>query len=216
MKINTPHSWKVTPAQAVQIQKKLQNSVILEDNFSKIKKIAGVDVSYRKGRSKASVVILKFPELNLIESLTLEGEIGFPYVPGLLSFREIPLLIPILEKIESDPDLIIADGQGIAHPRRTGLAAHLGLLTDIPSIGCAKTKLFGTYKIPPEKKGSYEYLYNKKDVIGAVVRTRSKVAPVFVSPGHKISLATSIDYVLKCCTKYRLPEPIRYAHRLTR
>ena len=161
------------------------------------------------------MAVLSYPELDLLEFNIYESEINFPYVPGLLSFREIPVLIPLLKKIRIPPDLILTDGQGIAHPRRMGLATHLGILTNIPTIGCAKSKLFGTYKNPSNQKGSYQYLTNKKTIIGAMVRTRAKVAPVFISSGHKISLNTSINYVLKCCTKYRLPEPIRFAHNLT-
>ena len=126
------------------------------------------------------------------------------------------MLLPLFEKMKVHPDLIITDGQGIAHPRQMGLATHLGILTDTPTIGCAKSKLFGTYQNPPEIKGSYSYLMNKKMIIGAVVRTRTNVAPVFVSPGHKISLKTSINMILKCCPTYRLPEPIRRAHHLSR
>ena len=216
MKIHSFHPWDISPSDAIQIQNKLKKHVSLTNDFKNIKKIAGVDVSYKNNRARAAVVVLRFPELELIYSQVNEGEIHFPYVPGLLSFREIPLMLPLLEKMKVPPDLIITDGQGIAHPRQMGLASHLGVVTNIPTIGCAKSKLFGTYKNPSETKGSYSFLFNKKDIIGAVVRTRTNVAPVFISPGHKISLKTAINHILKCCPKYRLPEPIRSAHKLTR
>jgi deoxyribonuclease V len=140
--------------------------------------------------------------------------VTFPYIPGLLSFREIPAIIPVLHALSVVPDLVIADGQGIAHARGLGLASHLGVLTGIPTIGCAKSKLIGSYEEPGPRKGDWEYLYLGDEVIGAVVRSRDNVKPLFVSIGHGITLHSAVYYILKCCITYRITEPIRYAHRL--
>jgi len=160
--------------------------------------------------------VFGYPELDIVDYEVVEGAIGFPYVPGLLSFREIPPLLQVVEKLKTHPDLVIADGQGIAHPLRLGVASHLGILTGIPTIGCAKSRLIGTYRDPGEEKGSFTSLYDNDEIIGAVVRTRAKVSPVYVSCGHKISLKSAVEYILTCTTKFRLPEPIRSAHRMTR
>ena len=176
--------------------------------------VVGVDASYREGRARAAVVAFSHPELELVESAAAERRLDFPYVPGLLSFREGPAVLDALEKLGRQPDLLIFDGQGIAHPRRFGLASHLGLLADIPSIGCAKSRLCGEYEEPGEERGDYTYLTDNGEVIGAVVRTRGKVKPVIVSVGHRIDLETSIRYVLECCRGYRLPEPVRWADRI--
>jgi deoxyribonuclease V len=221
MKIKNLHPWKVTPAEAVEIQWSLKERVSLTDDFQGagfIDTVAGVDVCYRKdsNRAVAAAVVLSFPGLEILDSAAVEGEVGFPYIPGLFSFREIPLLIPALEKLKVEPHLVIVDGQGIAHPQRFGLASHLGVLTGIPCIGCAGSRLIGTHKEPSAVRGAFSYLYDKGEVIGAVVRTRTKVSPVYVSCGFKISLETAVDYVLKCCTGFRMPEPLRSAHHLSR
>jgi deoxyribonuclease V len=150
--------------------------------------------------------------LEVLETRVVEGEVSFPYVPGLFSFREIPLLIPALEKLKTTPNVMLVDGQGTAHPQRMGLAAHLGILMDIPTIGCAKSRLIGTHEEPSKEKGAYTYLYDKAEVIGVVLRTRTNISPVYVSIGHKISLPTTVELVLKCTTKFRIPEPLRTAH----
>lgn len=216
MKIKRLHPWNVTPYEAAAIQKKLADLVSTTNNFTKIKRVAGVDVGYKNNRARAAVVVFSFPDLDILDYEVSEGKIGFPYVPGLLSFREIPHLLQVLEKLKTQPHLVIADGQGIAHPLRLGVASHLGILTGIPTIGCAKSRLMGTHQEPGEEKGSFTYLYDNHEIIGAVVRTRAKVSPVYLSCGHKISLETAVEYLLKCTGKYRLPEPIRYAHRMTR
>lgn len=216
MKIKRLHPWNVTPSEAREIQKRIAEAVSTADDFTKIERVAGVDVGYKNNRARAAIVVFGYPELDILDYEVLEGEIGFPYVPGLLSFREIPHLLQVLEKLKTDPDLVIADGQGIAHPLRLGVASHLGILAGIPTIGCAKSRLIGTYQEPGEEKGSFTYLYDNDNIIGAVVRTRAKVSPVYVSCGHKISLETAVEYVLTCTTKFRLPEPIRAAHRMTR
>lgn len=214
MRIEKLHTWNVSPAEAAKIQKELKEQVSLIDDFDKIERVGGVDVKYKKSSSKATaaVVVLNFPGLEVLETRVVEGEVSFPYVPGLFSFREIPLLILALEKLKTPPHVMLVDGQGIAHPQRMGLAAHLGILMDIPTIGCAKSRLLGTHEEPSKEKGAYTYLYDKTEVIGAVVRTRTNISPVYVSTGHKISLHTAVEFVLKCTTKFRIPEPLRAAH----
>jgi deoxyribonuclease V len=214
MKIEKLHPWNVTPAEAVKIQIDLKERVSLMDDFNKIEKVGGLDVKYKKGSSKATAaaVVLGFPGLEVLETRVVEGEVSFPYVPGLFSFREIPLLMPALEKLKITPHVMLVDGQGIAHPQRIGLAAHLGILMNIPTIGCAKSRFIGTHEEPAKEKGSYTYLYDKTEVIGAVLRTRTNIAPVYVSIGHKISLPTAVEFVLKCTTKFRIPKPLRTAH----
>lgn len=214
MKIDHIHPWNVTPSEARHIQINLSSRVSTKDDFYKIKNIAGVEVGYKKNGAVAVIVVLSFPDLEKLELQITVSSISFPYIPGLLSFREIPALMKTLEKLETIPDLIIADGHGIAHPQRIGFASHLGLITGLPVIGCARSRLTGSFQPPDREKGSYSYLYDKNDIIGAVVRTRDGVSPVFVSPGHKISLETAVEYVLKCAVKYRLPEPLRAAHTL--
>jgi deoxyribonuclease V len=214
MRIEKLHPWNVTPAEAAKIQNDLKERISPADDFDKIEQVGGVDVTYKKGSSKATAaaVVLSFPGLAVLETRVVEGEVSFPYVPGLFSFREIPLLIPALEKLKTTPQVMLVDGQGIAHPQRMGLAAHLGILMDIPTIGCAKSRLLGTHEEPSKEKGACSYLYDKAEVIGAVVRTRTNISPVYVSIGHKISLLTAVELVLKCITKFRIPEPLRTAH----
>jgi len=157
--------------------------------------------------------MLDYPKLNTIDTITIEVEVSFPYVPGLLSFREMPILIKAFERLNAVPDLVLVDGQGIAHPRRLGLASHLGLFLDIPTIGCAKSRLTGTHAELPDEAQNYIELFDGNKVIGAVVRTKPKTNPLYISVGHKISLAKAIYWTLQCCTKYRLPEPTRLAHQ---
>jgi deoxyribonuclease V len=218
MKIERLHPWNVTPAEAVEIQMGLKEQISPVDDFDKIEQVGGVDVTYKKGSSKAAAaaVVLSFPGLAVLETRVVEGEVSFPYVPGLFSFREIPLLIPALEKLKTIPQVILVDGQGIAHPQRMGLAAHLGILLDIPTIGCAKSRFIGTHEEPSKEKGACSYLYDHDEVIGAVVRTRTNISPVYVSIGHKISLSTAVELALKSTTKFRIPEPLRAAHQMSR
>ena len=166
--------------------------------------VAGVDIGYKDNDriSKGAIAILKFPSLELVETAIVEIPTTFPYKSGYLSFREIPTILEVLKKVKITPDLILCDGQGYAHPRRFGLACHLGVILDIPTIGVAKTRLIGTHEELDINKGSWQYLKSKDEIIGAVVRTRTNVKPVYVSIGHKISLATAIDYVFQCVTKY--------------
>lgn len=177
-------------------------------------KIAGIDVSVARfaGTGRVAIVVLDYSSLELIDTAVYEGKISFPYVPGLLSFREAPLIIEAWKQLSVKPDIIMVDGQGIAHPRRFGIAAHLGLLFDIPSIGCAKSRLIGSHDILPDKAGSHTLLKDNNETIGAAVRTRNGVKPLYISIGHKIDLAGAIETVFKCCRGYRLPEPTRMAH----
>ncbi|HEC93491.1 MAG TPA: deoxyribonuclease V [Candidatus Atribacteria bacterium] len=212
MKYVNLHSFKVSPTEAIQLQKELKKKVSLNKSFYEIKKVAGADVSYYKNKMIAGIVILKFPQFEIIEREFSVSPATFPYIPGLLTFREGPSLLAAFKKIKKEPDIILFDGQGIAHPRRMGIATHLGIFLDKPTIGCAKSRLSGEYTPVGEEKGSYALLREDKEVLGAVLRTRRRVKPIFVSPGNKIDLLTSIDIVLKCIDKYRLPLPVREAH----
>ena len=183
------------------------------DRFGKINTVAGVDIGLKKDIARASVVVLSFPELQVVDSVVTESPVRFPYIPGLLSFREIPPLLTAFTQLQTEPDLVIVDGQGIAHPRRFGLASHLGLILDKPTIGCAKSRLWGRHEEPEAEQGSYTYLMDKGEVIGAVVRTRRNVQVVYISIGHRISLDSARTLTLACCKGYRLPETTRYAHK---
>lgn len=206
------HSWEVNPQEAIKIQKDLKSNISLKKSFSKINKIAGADVSYYQNKMIAGVVIFEFPNLKIVERQSFISTVNFPYIPGLLTFREGPSLLAAFKKIKNDPDIILFDGQGIAHPRRMGIATHLGLFLDKPTIGCAKSKLSGKYTSVGEEKGDYTLLKEGKEVLGVVLRTRRKVKPIFISPGYKIDLSNSIEITLKCIVKYRLPVPVREAH----
>ena len=212
------HPWDLSPKQAIELQKQLAPGVIRKSTLklNRVRTIAGIDTAYREGIGRAAVVVLQFEDLKTVESKTATGPINFPYVPGLLSFREGPVILKALDKLKSPPDLLMFDGQGIAHPRRFGIASHIGLLVDIPAVGCAKAKLIGSYQEPDVEQGSFSYLRVNDDTIGAVVRTRSRVKPLFVSIGHRMNLDDSIKLVLRCSKGFRLPEPIRQADKLSR
>ena len=216
MRVKNIHSWNVTPKEAVAIQKSLRNRLRLKPLGKPIRFVAGVDVSASRFGKDLFVcaVILDFPALTVKEFACAARHASFPYVPGLLSFREIPPVLDALKKIRTPPDLIICDGQGFAHPRRLGLASHLGLLLDVPTIGCAKTLLTGKYDEPARERGSFSYLFDKSEKIGAVLRTKNNVKPLFVSPGNNIDIERSVDIVLGCCRRYRLPRTTRQAHHL--
>ncbi|NEP36590.1 deoxyribonuclease V [Moorena sp. SIO3B2] len=216
MEIQQRHPWPVNSEEAKAIQQQLQPEVISEDQLGEVQYVAGVDVGFEEDGaiSQAAVAVLSFPDLQLRENAIARRPTTFPYVPGFLSFREVPVVLDALEKISIIPDLILCDGQGIAHPRRFGLACHLGVLTDIPTIGVAKSRFIGDHEQLPENKGNWQPLRDDGEIIGAVVRTRTGVKPVYVSIGHRISLPTAIDYVLRCTSKYRLPETTRWADQL--
>ena len=210
------HSWKVTPKEAIQIQKTLAKNIGQKPKKLNAQTIAGVDVSFQEEKCCAAICIFKLPSLEPIEQKTTITPITFPYIPTLLTFREGPAVLRCFGKIKNVPDVIIFDGQGIAHPRKMGLATHIGIWLDIPTIGCAKTPLYGKFSQPPQAKGSYSPITEVKTIIGAVIRTRDGIKPVFVSVGYKIRLEDAIAITLSTCTKYRLPEPIRAAHTLSK
>jgi len=214
MKIHKMHQWDVSHAQAKALQVSLAKKVVTEDDGINPHLIAGVDISSPdpRGVARGAVVVLDYPELNLMEVKTVEKEVTLPYIPGLLSFREAPLILAACEELSSVPDLILVDGQGIAHPRRLGLASHLGLFLDVPTVGCAKSILLGNHKPLGEKVGCYAELVDNEQVIGAALRTKLGTKAIYVSIGHKISLNSAIKWVLNCCRGYRLPEPTRLAH----
>ncbi len=213
MQYRALHSWNVTPEEARRLQNGLRTQVVRTDQFGKINTVAGVDIGLKKDIAFASVVVLSFPDLQVVDSVVTESPVRFPYIPGLLSFREIPPLLTAFTQLQTEPDLVIVDGQGIAHPRRFGLASHLGLILDKPTIGCAKSRLCGQYEEPKSEQGFYTYLMDKGEVIGAVVRTRRNVQVVYISIGHRISLDSARTLTLACCRGYRLPETTRYAHK---
>ncbi len=208
------HSWQVGTAQALDIQQRLAPQVSKSSEVTAPRFIAGVDISAPKaqGIATGAVVVLQYPELVLIEAKVVQGKLNFPYIPGLLSFREAPLTLAACQKLGVTPDLVLVDGQGIAHPRRFGLASHLGLFLNMPTIGCAKSLLCGSHEEPNIEPGSYTEVVDKGETIGVALRTRLGMKPVYVSIGHKVDLQTAIYWVLKCCCGYRLPEPLRLAH----
>lgn len=215
MRINNIHKWEnLTISKAREIQEKLASKVIVLGGPEKIEYVAGADLAFSKEDNTAfgAIVILSFPELKIVELKTGSMITPFPYIPGFLSFRETPLLLKLFSQLATVPDLVLIDGQGIAHPRRFGIASHLGLFLDIPTIGCAKNILVGEYEEPAKEKNSISEIYYKGEKVGMAVRTRNNVKPVFVSPGHKIDFPKSVEWVLKLCTRYRCPEPIRLAH----
>jgi len=208
------HRWDVTPQEAIAIQQRLRSLVITENRVETVRTVAGVDVGFRGEVAQAAVVVLRYPELEPVDYALGRRPVAFPYIPGLLAFREGPVVMDALEQLRTEPDLLIFDGQGLAHPRRMGIATHIGVLVDRPSIGCAKSRLCGEHHQPAETRGSTARLTDGDEIIGMVVRTRDGVKPVYVSIGHKVDLETAVAYVLNCCRKYRLPEPTRYAHRM--
>ena len=210
------HAWDVSPKEAIEIQKALQTHVRLSDDFGEIKTVAGVDVGFEDNNTitRAAIAVLDFNTLEVVETAIARRPTTFPYVPGLLSFREVPCVLEAMLKLSAEPDLLLCDGQGIAHPRRFGIAAHLGLLLDIPAVGVGKSRLTGTHETVPLEKGSSVPLMDKGEQIGVVLRTRTNVSPLYISPGHRVSVDTAYQLVMHCVTKYRLPETTRHAHRL--
>jgi len=212
------HSWNVTPDQATRLQERLRERLIIENGFPGIKRIGGADVGYSRDGSRllGTMVVLSFPEMELLDVATSFGKVPFSYVPGLLSFREGPILIETFKKLRVKPDAMIFEGQGIAHPRGFGIASHLGLWLNLRSIGCTKNPLVKNFLPLALWRGSFEWIQEDGKRVGAVLRTRERVKPVFVSPGYRIDLNTSIEIILAACPKFRIPEPLRQAHRLTR
>jgi len=214
MKVENLHSWQVSIAQALDIQWRLAAQVSRTNEVGTPRFIAGVDISADKGQGVATgaVVVLQYPELRVMETKVLSDKLNFPYIPGLLSFREAPLILAVCQQLTVTPDLILVDGQGIAHPRRMGLASHIGLWLNSPTIGCAKSLLCGIHQVPGTEPGSYAEVVDNGETIGAALRTKLGTNPIYVSIGHKIDLPTAIHWVTECCRGYRIPEPTRLAH----
>ncbi|MCD4658354.1 MAG: endonuclease V [Planctomycetes bacterium] len=217
MHINQLHNWDITPSEAFKLQKKLTRRIITK-NTNKINPnnrltVAAVDVSYSRIEKVgfADIIVWDTETKEIIEEQTAIGEATFPYIPGLLTFREAPLVLSAISKLKSNIGVFIFDGQGVAHPRSCGLASHLGLFINTPSIGCAKKRLFGSYSEPGAQKGSRSFLYDDQHIIGTVLRTKRRCNPLFISVGHMIELETSVEIILKLTDKYRIPEPLRIA-----
>ena len=216
MRLHHAHPWDLSPAEARLLQGQLSPLVERQDRLGPLRRVAGVDVGFEdSGRiTRAVVSVLSWPTLEPLEDALARRPTNFPYVPGLLSFRELPAVLEALQQLSVLPDLLLCDGQGIAHPRRLGIAAHLGVLTDLPAIGVGKSRLTGVHEDVPEERGAWSALRDGDEVIGAVLRTRAVVKPVYVSIGHRVSLESAIDLVLQAAPRYRLPEPIRRADQL--
>lgn len=210
------HPWHVSYQKALEIQESLRTNLACTKLTEAIRYVAGADVASSKRIRKvwAGVVVMTYPDLEPVDRAWVAGTPRFPYIPGLLSFRELPFVLRALKKIRTVPHVILCDGQGIAHPRRMGLASHLGLLTGVPTIGCAKTRLIGEFREIGPHRGEYSLLYDQGDVVGAVLRTRGGVRPMFISPGHAVTLEDSLGIVLNCTPRYRLAEPVRQVHFL--
>jgi deoxyribonuclease V len=207
--------WDLSPKEAIEEQQSLRDKVVIEPlPLERLTRVAGVDVGFHNGLARAAAVLLSFPELQILQEAVVEIPLQFPYIPGLLSFREAPSILAALGELEQAPDLILCDGQGLAHPRRFGLACHIGVLTGLPALGCAKSILIGVHKPVGEERGSVVNLVDHDEIIGAVVRTRTNVKPVIISIGNRIDLESAVQAVLACGTGYRLPEPTRQADRI--
>lgn len=216
MRLHHQHPWDLTPKEAIALQRQLAGHVLVADHYGEVRRIAGVDVGFEQNNTvtRAAVAVLEYPALTLREYAIAREPTRFPYVPGLLSFREVPAVLAALEQLSALPDMLLCDGQGIAHPRRLGIASHLGVLLDLPTIGVAKSRLIGTHEEPGEEKGAWQPLLDKGEAIGCVLRTRSRVKPLYISPGHRVGLESARQWVMACLTRYRLPETTRWAHRL--
>ena len=214
MRLHPRHSWLVTPDEAVALQRALRLQVVSDRpiDLDAIRLVAGVDVSVKDGHSQAAVVVTTFPDFQVVETVRAQRPTPFPYIPGLLSFREGPVLEEAFERLETEPDVFLFDGMGIAHPRRCGIASHLGLWLERPTVGCGKTLLSGRYRDLAQEKGSQAPLIHRGETIGVALRTRSGTNPMFISPGHLADIATAAELVMRCAPKYRLPQPIRLAH----
>ena len=208
------HKWNVSPKEAIEIQKRLKQKVRIEPLQKEVKYIGGADISFNRGESTvyATIVVLRLSDLEEVERSLVVGTIDFPYIPGLLSFREVPILWEAWQQLKQKPDVLVLDGHGIAHNRRFGVASHFGILADIPTIGCAKKIFVGTHQELSEEARNMVGIYDKNELLGAVLRSRSKVKPIYISVGHRITLPDALRIIQQCITKYRLPEPTRQAH----
>ncbi|MBA57043.1 MAG: deoxyribonuclease V [Pseudomonadales bacterium] len=211
-----PHSWDLSPKEAIEIQKQWSSRVVTSDQLGLVRRVAGVDVGFEDNNevTRAAIVVLSYPDLQPIDSALVKIPTCYPYIPGLLSFREMPAILKAYQQLKRKPDLLLCDGQGTAHPRRFGIACHLGVWLDVPSIGVGKTRLVGSHDVLPDEKGAWVPLLDKGEQVGAVLRSRQGVKPIYVSPGHRVSLATSVEWVMNCVTRYKLPETTRHAHHL--
>lgn len=211
-------SWPTSASDAIALQKDMRHRLRIENDFGILKTVAGIDVSYdiKDNTSRAVVVLMQFDNLLPLETIITDAPTTFPYIPGLLSFREIPVILQALERLKTKPDLLMVDGQGIAHPRRLGIAAHLGVLTDIPSIGVAKSRLTGSYVEPGQENGSQTLLMDKGERIGTVLRSKPKTNVLFISPGHRVDQESAVSLTMQCLKGYRLPEPTRIADRISK
>jgi len=216
MRLYHQHPWDLNPRDAIELQRQLRAYVRVGDDYGEITTVAGVDVGFEEKNTitRAAVAVLDFPSLELVDSAIARQPTRFPYVPGLLSFREIPAVLEALQQLGRLPDMLLCDGQGIAHPRRLGIASHLGLLLGTPTIGVGKSRLIGTHEEPGLEKGQWQPLYDKGEEIGCVLRSRTGVKPLYISPGHRVGLESAREWVMRCLTRYRLPETTRWAHRL--
>ncbi|MCS7233347.1 MAG: deoxyribonuclease V [Synergistetes bacterium] len=210
------HKWNITPEEAIKLQNELRSKIVLENrvDISRLEIIAASDLAYDGDIGYAVVLVYSYPRLSLLEKISVKKEVKFPYIPGLLAFREMPLLIDAASRLSKKPDVWLIDGAGLAHPRRMGIATHFGIYMDTPTVGCAKSHLFGKFKEPGLKQGDYSYIYDGDEIIGAVLRTKDNVNPLFISIGYAITLDVAIKLVLSCCDGYRLPKPLREAHNV--
>jgi deoxyribonuclease V len=214
--VEFPSVENISPREAIALQKTLAKKIVRKNQFGEIVTVAGVDVGFEQNGAiaRAAIAVVSVPDLRLIDQAIARRPTEFPYIPGLLSFREIPVILDAFKKLKTEPDLLLVDGQGIAHPRRLGIASHLGLVLDKPSIGVGKTRLVGKHDTVPRHKGEWTPLVHKDEIIGAVLRTRENIKPIYISSGHRIDLETSVDWVMRCVTRYKLPETTRWAHKL--
>lgn len=215
LRLHHEHPWEVSPQEAIKIQEELRAQQLTQPlPKSEIRHLGGVDTTFYDGQVIAAAVVLSFPKLEKVEQATAVVPITFPYIPGLLSFREAPAILASLGKLENLPDVLLVDGHGMAHPRRFGIASHIGVLLDIPTIGCAKSLLVGKHDPLAGSVGSCAEVHHDDEIIGVALRTRRRVKPLYVSVGHKIDLQSAARVVLACSSGYRLPEPSRRAHNL--
>lgn len=210
------HTWNLTPRAAIALQHRLRSRVVRLGRPRRVRTVAGTDVGFERNGAiaRAAVAVLSFPQLELVDFAVAEQPVRFPYVPGLLSFREAPALLAAFDRLRVQPDLILCDGQGLAHPRRFGLACHLGVLRGVPTIGVAKSRLIGEHGAPLQRRGAWVPLRDKGETIGAVLRSRAGTRPIYVSIGHRVSLPVAVRYAMACTRRFRLPETTRWAHRL--
>jgi deoxyribonuclease V len=210
------HSWNLTPRAAIALQHRLRSKVIRTGRPQQVRHVAGTDVGFERGGgvTRAAVAVLSFPALELVDHAIVRQPTRFPYVPGLLSFRELPALLAAFDRLRIRPDLLLCDGHGLAHPRRFGIACHMGMTCGIPAIGVAKSRLVGEHGQPMQRRGAWVPLKDEGETIGAVLRSRAYTQPIYISIGHRVSLPLAVRYAMACTTKFRLPETTRWAHRL--